>query len=329
MTDGVIALDDLQSSSTGAEQNTTNSDSDTSSAYESLRDACEDVGANYESAREYVDENGKKTELIEFATAMYTDDDDSIAALYEEYRRVNDVHRIVVNHLRSHAADFDEWTNKFYYGGGDSDNPGEGSYNDVQSRAADEKAGNLPFYKALFPEPNTDHWDSEAVLWEERPGEDSHIYVTRDFAEQYSQFSRKINGKERPVPPSNEDIQSMNGDNSGSSGGSGSTAAPINPANYSVDTLNTVLGNGDFPVDELKAILESEKSGENRKTAKKKINREIRQASGGSADTDDTSTAAAAGRIHDENNMTIDAETTKELLDDDMAEEEIIERFSA
>lgn len=242
----VTKLSDLASS---VEQSTTDNDSDAGSASstsDSLRETCEEIGADYEHAQDYVDVHGGKDDLIEFAERVA--EDDELVEQMERYRRWNDQHRIRRRHLHNVDGSFEAWTTQFY---GDTDDPEPETYNGVQkaSRAMD---GNLIYYRALFPEPQEQYWNGEAVLWEDMgelghkdDEQDSHIYVDEDFVEEYSSFTVDVNGEAKPRPPTDEEIQRMQGgrdaDAAASSSNDTQSGLPFDPADYTVDGLRDKL----------------------------------------------------------------------------------------
>lgn len=326
MTNGVLSLDDVQASSndTGStESETNNGDSSTSE----LQQACEAIGADFDHASEYVSEHGKEDDLVEFARRLANDAE--LHATMAEYRRGNGVNRIIQNHLRGADADFTVYTGAFY---GDSDDPEPGTYNDVQQRAR-EMDGNLMFYQALFPEPCEEYWDSEPVLWQEFDTigygddlQDTHIFVTREFVEEYSgRNSITVNGEEKPVPPSDEMLS-----NDGGSSGSASVDAPFDPEGFTNDGVENKLDTNDYSLDQLNGLLQAEKAGDNRKGAKNAIRDAIdaaeQTASGGDSDSG-ASAAQAAGEMTGSAGDSIPPEKVEELMDNGWTKDEIIELY--
>jgi hypothetical protein len=214
MSDGVLSLDSVMESGNGSDVSSgNNSDSDSDDS--ALKSAVEAIGGNVDHALDYVQEHGNEDDLIEFAGSLASDED--LWQQQEEYRRMNDVHRIIRNWLRSADPEFTVYTGEFY---GDSDDPEPGCYNHEQQKSR-EMGGNLMWYRAIFPEPVTEYWDSDPVLWYEFDSvgysdadQDSHIYVTQDFVKSYSPFAREIDGSERPCPPSNDQLENSTTDGS-------------------------------------------------------------------------------------------------------------------
>lgn len=280
MTDGVISLDDYTSGndSSSTDSDTTSGSSDSSS--DDLRAACEAIGASYERAKAYVEEHDSKSDLVNFAERLANDDE--LWEVSEDYRCGNDVHRIVLNFLRSHDKDFTPFTERFY---GEPDDPEPGTYNFVQQRSQNMD-GNLMFYRVLFPEPVADHWDGNAVLWHEfseigfgDDQQDSHIYVTEEWVEEYGDFTIQVDGTAKPVPPAREDLDGSAG---GSSGGA-SDSLVLDPDNYTSsdgqlsDALEEAIADGATESD-LRAVLEAEQDGQDRSTAKGAIEAAIEEA---------------------------------------------------
>jgi hypothetical protein len=311
-------------------------------------EAVEAIGGDVEHAQAYVDEHGRKSDLAEFADRLAESGD--LMAVHEEYRRMNDIHRIIKKWLRSAEQEYTGYTGKFY---GDSDDPEPGTYNAVQQKSR-EMDGNLMFYRAIFPEPQTAYWDSDPVLWFEFPEigytgdkQDSHVYVTADFAEQYSEFAIEIDGRNRPVPPANSDLED------GSSGASGSAqdasdagTVEFDPAEYTIPELEEALQSREFTEADLDALLDLEKSGQARKGAKNAIRDEIdaleaddgdsgnstgtsknaTQESGDGETEAEQSGAATAGEMTAEGES-IPPEKVMELTEQGWTKEEIIELY--
>lgn len=326
MSNGVISLDAAQASSNDG-STTSDQTSDSDDAAE-LRDVCEMIGADYDHATAYVDKHGNKSDLIDFAQQLAGDDE--LWATQEQYRRMNDIHRIIRNHLRPHDLDFTTYTGAFY---GNSDDPEPGTYNHVQQKSR-EADGNLMFYRALFPEPVTDYWDSDAVLWQEFDSlgynddeQDSHIYVTADFVDEYGNFTVEVNGQEKPRPPANSEV----GDGGGASSGSDSSSENLilDPAEYTVEGLRDELQeylNSGAPAEDFARVLEAEEGEKDRKTAKKAIKGAKNEAdSRDDAEQQDISEAAAAGDVNSKPGVDIDPEEVKEYMEMGWSKDEIIE----
>lgn len=284
--------------STDSVEQSDNNDSGSDS--DALITACEAIDANIDSAKEYVDNHGNKDELTAFAETLA--DNDELWSVMEEYREKLDVHRIKQNYLYNVDGDFTKWSAAFY---GDSDNPDPeaDTYNGIQAKSRD-MGGNLAYYKALFPEPVEAHWEQEPVLWEERPDEDAHIYVTQEFASEYSDFTLEDG---RPRPPTDQELAELQG----SSGGSGTSSAdaPINPGTMTVETLKNKLKENDYTSTEVKAILTAEQNGDQRKTAIQAIRRALDNAN----DSDDSSEPDESGESPEEAAGRLVAETGTDM----------------
>jgi hypothetical protein len=304
MSNGIISLDDISGNDGSTDAQTSGSDdSDSGSDFAALESACDPIGADFENAKDAVKHRDGITEddLIELAEKLAEDDD--LWNLMEEYRTWNDQKRMILFHFRSHEKEFTNFAGAFW---GDSENPDEGTYNHVEDRARDSD-GNLYYYKALFPEPHMEHYPSDnAVVWQERPDEDSHIYVTAQFVDEYSDYQLEIDGQERPVPP-------WDGASTGTGGDSGGSGDQFDPREYTISELEEELDQ--FDADELEAILEVEKETKNRKGAKSALRDAIdaREESGGdeSDDGDDIITVEING-----NEVTGDRETVMDLMNE-------------
>lgn len=320
---GVLSLDDFSSSG-----NDSSTDSETTSGDDdSLKAVCEEIGADYDHASEYVDVHGSKDDLVDFARELQ--DDDELWAVQEEYRQGNDIHRIVRNYLRGHELEFTAYTqgsgdNPGFYG--DTDDPEPGTYNHVQDKSR-EMGGNLAMYRALFPEPVTEHWDDDAVCWHEFDSlqyssdrseqTDSHIYVPASFVEEYNDFTIEVAGEQKPRPPANEELGVAN------DGGSSGSNLPFDPTEFTIAELEDELESVDYDVDQLEVALEAEKSKNPRKGAKRVLRDEI-----DAMEESDTSGAEQAGEMHGKGEATdISPEKIKELTEQGWTKEEIIELY--
>lgn len=330
MSDGVISLDSVDAVSSNDDSTDSQSTASTSDAAE-LRDVCEQLGADHDHAQAYVDENGSKSDLIDFAQRLLSNEE--LWESQEEYRRMNCIHRIILRWLRADDAEYTAYTGEFY---GDSDDPEPGTYNHVQERSR-ESDGNLMFYQALFPEPVTAYWDSDPVLWHEFDSlgyeeneRDTHIYVTLEFAEQYGDYT--IDGK--PRPPSNSELDGGSSSSSDSSSSGGNTGGLLlDPSDFTVpdlrDKLQDHLEGGASP-DQFRDVLEAEQASKDRKTARKAIKGAKNEAD--SRDDDDTeqqdiSEAAAAGDANSQPGVDIPPEKVMELMDNGWEKQEIIEFY--
>lgn len=279
------SLSDITS---GAESSGTNSGSDSGSSssgeYSDVREAVEAVGGSVDGAIEYIENNGAKDKLMDFVQRL--DGNDELQAQMETYRRWNDIHRINQFHLRSADADYTDFTGQFY--GSTDDEAGADTYNGVQKETR-EMGGNLAFYKALFPEPQESFWDDEPVLWQERSNEDSHIYVEESWAQEMAPFAITIEGQERPVPPSNSELDALDdGGNGGSSSSDGAftDSGLLKVQELTVDEIKDAVKAMDDP-ENLRKSLNLERNQQDRKTAKAKIERQLEKVEAGDAERAD------------------------------------------
>lgn len=210
-----VKLSDMTGSSSNDTTNNGGAGDDESESDDALIDAVESVGGDVDQVREYIDANGAKDKFMSYIESL---DDDKIAQ-GEKYRRWNDQSRIRKNWLYNVDGSFSVWATSFY---GDSSDPEPDTYNGVQQESRDEMGVNLMFHKALFPEPVEEHWPGEPVLYHEfaergyGDGEqDTDIYVTQEFVEEYSDFTVEIGGEAKPRPPTDDEIDAM--DNGGAS----------------------------------------------------------------------------------------------------------------
>jgi hypothetical protein len=285
----VVTLDELGSSSTdggnGAETNANDSSDEPNEQRERLQALCDELDADFDHAMKYVAENGQLDRLVDYANFM-RDADDEVWQDHEQYRRLSDQNRIkqfyLNDYYREHDVSFEKWVASFY---GDSDDPAAGTFNAVQQSFRSHDQYNLMLYKALFPEPQEAYWASQPVLWLKfdtlgyKDGQqDSHIYVEMDFAEEYGDFTMEVDGKERPRPPSDEEIaqmQSGGGSRATSSSGDSSQDIP-DPTQHTVDSLKDRLA-AIQDVEILETVLDAEKATQNRKTAVDKIEAQIKR----------------------------------------------------
>lgn len=346
MSNGIVSLDDISSNDGSTESETSGADDSGADDFAELREACEAIGADAENAIERVksDDGTDEDSLVEMARELA--DDGALWSALEEYRAFNDQHRIKQNHLLDSDKEFTDWSGAFY---GDSDDPEEGTYNAVQQQARD-LGGNLYYYKALFPEPDAEHFPSDtAVVWQERPDEDSHIYVTEEFIDAYGDFTLEIEGKERPVPPWNG-ASGSGGNASGSSGDwpdaiqQAADAVGVNPSVIDADLEGYPAPNG-LTVDSLKDLydatddytvlsraLEIEKATKDRKTAKEYLEQRVERAEPSDdtpdGDSEGKSNEAIAGEIAANTSVDLHPDTITEMLDNDMTRDEIVDRFA-
>jgi hypothetical protein len=240
MSDGVLSLDDFDTSGNGdASTDAETNDDDSEPETDELREICEAIGADFDHAEAYLDNNSVEREtLVDFAELLR--DNAELTELLEEYRMLNDKYRILQIYLLNADAEYTRWADRFYYGDGDNDNPGDGSYNDVQYRVRNESDGNLIWYKALFPEPQAEYYPGDPVLWGERPDDDTHIYVSDSFVEQYldAGCTMVVDGDTKPRPPSDSELEAM-GDDTQESGGQENPdeGDAFDPTQYSISEL--------------------------------------------------------------------------------------------
>lgn len=330
---GVLSLDDVKSSGNDGSSN----DSETSGSddVDALEAVCDELGANYDHAKAYVEAHGKKDDLVEFAERL-RDGDDDLQAVMEEYRRMNDIHRVIINWLRSDSREFTTYTGAFY---GDTDDPEPGTYNHIQQRSR-ANDGNLIFYRALFPTPVRSEWDDTPVCWHEFDSigfdddqQDSHIYVTQDFVDEYGDFTIEVEGETKPRPPANSEVGGSAGGNSGDD----SDLEPlVDPSEFTNDELADHLPglvDEGYALGRWTDLLEAEKNGKARKGAKATIREcidSVEAQSDSDADGEDTSEpsdAAKAGEVHNEGSGNIPPSKIKELMDEGWEKDEIIEFY--
>lgn len=335
----MISISDIMGGDDSTDS-TNDSDANEASGSDELREACEALGADYDHASDYVDVHGKKDDLIEFAKAL--EGDDELAALHEAYRRMNDVHRIILNWLRNDSRSFTDFTGAFY---GDSDDPEPETYNFVQQQVRAEDNGNLIFYRALFPEPREEYWDSEPVCWHEFDAlrydtdsdnqVDSHIYVGSNWASEYSGFTVEVDGEDRPRPPANDEIADFTSDGSNESDDSDSGSnvatknAPFDPAEFNIPDLEDELDDVDYDEQQLRAALNMEKEGKQRKGAKGALREELdaveaAQSDGGS-EQEELSDAGKAGEINSKTTDEVPPDKIIELVEAGMTKDQIVE----
>lgn len=308
---GVISLDDVQSTDSGTSSSDSGSDS-SADEYGDLEEAVESVGGDFEHAKLYVEQTNNEPEvLIEFAEGL----NDGLMQLHETYRQSSDRKRIDMNWLRNDdERDYGKWRGAFY---GDSDGSDDGTHNAIAQEVRDHENGNLFWYRAIFPEPQTEFWDSDAVLWYEFDSigyedgdQDSHIYVTRDFAEQYSDFTIEVDGEARPRPPANSEMDQL-GDSS-----SDSSDLMLDPRDFTVeelrDELQAELHEG-WSSTAFEEVLEAEKAGKDRTTAKKAIRGAMNEAASQESDSSQTDLSD------------FDAEKVEKLVDKGFTRDEVVE----
>lgn len=340
MSEGVLSLDDLQSSDNGDSTDTQNDEDELESLVETL-------GADLAHADEYIAEHGNRSDIIELAKAL-RDDDGELWELLEQYRAMNGRHRINTKYLRSFNGKFSAWSENFY---GDSESDDKDTYNGIQNAVESHDVANLMLYKALFPEPVAEYYPGTPVCWQEfseigyteSAEQDTNIYVPQAFCENFADYTIEVDGKERPRPPTDDEVADAQGS---SSSESSDVDAPIEPSVYTIAELETKLENGTFTPEEIRAIEKLEARGKDRKgandalstayvAAKESESEGNKQSSGGSSDSDESEEsrgdtgAATAGEVNKmgEEGHDLDPEKVRELHDDGWTKEEIIEFF--
>jgi len=306
----VVDISDISTDSTDTTNDSDNSASDSheNGVEVTLDPVFDTIGADTERVREFIKEQDKGDAITDLAKALK--DDDELWAMHEEYRRFTDLKRIIENYLYNRDDEFSAFTDEFW---GDYDDPEPGTFNYVQSAVRDHESGNLFFYKVMFPEPVEEHWDGEAVVWQEKPEQDSHIYVTEDFVNQYSQFTMEVDGQSVPRPPNDEEVAAMSGRDSSESA-STYQDVPIDTTEVTVSELKEQVRDSlaELSRDQLSNLYDHEEANKDRKTAKAFLEQEMETighddgGDEGSAESDtsgDESPEARAGRIMGEYNL--------------------------
>lgn len=317
-----IDLDSAMGSTTTSTDSQNNNDD--SDEYDNVREVARNIGADVESAVAYCRNNGGNAEenLIELAEDIA--ESGELEAKHEEYRQWNCINRIIQVHLRSHSDDFSDWTAQFY---GDYEDPEGDTFNYVQQTSRDMGC-NLPIYKALFPEPQAEYWDSDVVLWQERPDEDSHIYVSQSFVDDYAQFARDIDGQSRPVPPSNDELAELaqNNDAGNAEGGEiEDVAAPFDPSDMTIEDLEEAIDRMKLTNDELWALKDKEEAGKDRVGAVDAIARATDDNPHDEPD-DDRSAQEMAHDIIEKHGLEMPAVAVESMISTGMTEDEIVEK---
>jgi hypothetical protein len=293
-----MALDvsDLMGST---DSSTDNDNSDTETETEvSLAPVFEEIGADLDRVRAFIKEQDKADEIEQFAKALKEDGD--LCELMEEYRRAVDQKRILQNWLYDYDGDFSSFADEFW---GDSDDPEPGTFNDIQQRARASK-GNLYYYKQMFPEPVEEYWPTDAVLYVERPDDDSHIYVTEDFVDNFAQFTMEIDGKEVPRPPTDSELAEMESesDDSGNDDSDDLPAVPIDTTEVTIAELEDELEHlmPGLSVEQVENLITHEKANKDRKGAKQALETALEAAEKQADDSTDESgdeEQASIGRL--------------------------------
>jgi hypothetical protein len=286
----VTTLSDLNGAeSSGNNSGSSDDDSGASGEYSEVREAVEAVGGDVERVIDYVKENGSEEKVLDFFANLAGNDD--LHAQMERYRRWNDVHRINQFYLRDADGDYTDFTSQFY--GSTDDEAGAETYNGVQQQTRD-MGGNLMFYKAAFPEPQESFWDDEVVEWHPRPDDDSSIFVEKSWAQEFMPYAISIDGEQRPVPPTNDQLAEGASDSSGDGSGSNSAGEPwqftdsglLKVTDLTVDEVREAVKTMDN-AENLRKTLQLERNQKDRKTAKEKIERQLEKVEAGDVEQDD------------------------------------------
>ena len=275
----VISLDEISGTdSESTDSESTNGDG----AFSELRDACNTVGGSVDVAidRAKNDDSVTEGDLIDTANEIHNSSELWVAL--ENYRLMVDQSRIIKNYLRGHDKEFTGFASAFW---GDTENPSEGTFNHVQQQVrGHDGTANLYYYKTLFPEPHAEHVGSEPVVWEERPDEDSHIYVTEEWLDSYADYTLELAGEERVVPPWDSVAgEATDGDNNNTE----PDGDVLDPREMTVAEIKTALDERALSMDELKQLQEAEEATKDRVTALQAIRRARADIRTGEAEPDD------------------------------------------
>jgi hypothetical protein len=281
-----------------------NSQTETTTKIE-LAPVFDDIGADKDRVRKVIKEQDIADAMENLAKRLQEDDD--LWELQEEYRRYTDLKRILQGYLYDHDGDFSAFADQFW---GDSDSPAEGTFNYVQQKSRDSD-GNLFYYKTMFPEPVEEYWDGEAVLWTERPDDDSHIYVTEQFVENFGQFTMEVNGEQVPRPPTASELSEMEDESDTQS--QTEQSVPIDTTEHTIPELEAAIEDAmpGLSVEQTENLLTHEKANKDRKGAKEAIHAAIDAAEQlaerdvDTSDKDDESPEARAGRLIGAHNLDV------------------------
>lgn len=265
-----LTLEEIASSNGGGSTETETSDSDD----DSLPAVFDEIGADLERVEAFRDHSSttddQLEQMVEFARDL-ANDDGNLWTLMEKSRELSDLYRIEINHIRGKREGpfIDEFKDALF---GDSDDPDPGTKNYVDAERRDHETANLAWYKVMFPEPTTD-FSGQPVVWYEFDDiglpvddkQDSHIYVTQEWAESYMEYGEEIDGQLRPLPP--EEVPT-------------GTDTALNPSDYTVSELGDALAEIDDP-STLGNIYDAEQAGKDRKTAKEAIDARREEVVGG------------------------------------------------
>lgn len=246
----------------------------------------EEIGADMERVEEFYSRRDESDREGLLGLAERLSEDDEAWQILEDYRLVVDAHRINLNFVRGQREGpfVEDWSHALYYGpDGSKDSPAEGSKNDLQTRVGEDDDLNLPWYKVMFPEPVSRFHEEDLVRFSEgldkwseigMPGDsdrqDSHIFVTESFVNDYASYA---NEDGLPLPPADYPDDATATD-SPSTDSPSVDAGDFDPAEFNVDVLKDEIEAFDS-VDELSTVLAVEQQGKDRKTAKEAIRSRI------------------------------------------------------
>lgn len=235
-----------------------------------------EIGADLERVQEFWDERDTDDHERITELAEYLIDNEEAWVLLEGFRLSVDMHRIMLNYVRGQReGEFIQQFSQQLYG--PSDGSVEGTKNWYEDQIRDDSNPlNLALYKVMFPEPVEEHHEVGLVCFSEGldkfdeiglPGEDgvqdSHIYVTETYIEEFSQFP---NDEGLPLPPADFPEGT-------SESGSGAPEIPdgeFDPADYTIDELEGALEDID-DIEILAEVLTRERHGKERVGAKDAI----------------------------------------------------------
>lgn len=261
-----IEMSDLMGSNDSGNAQTNNADDTETTTEISLAPVFEEIGADPDRTRDIIRESDNADDIEQLAKDLR--DDDELFAILEEYRRYTDLRRILENHLYNYDGDFSKFRGRFW---GDSDDPEPDTYNYAQQQSRDA-GGNLYYYKAMFPEPVENYWDSDAVLWQERPDDDTDIFVTANFVDNFSQFTMEVDGETVPRPPTDEEIAQMDS-GSDEPDGDDLPAVPIDTTEVTIAELEDELEHlmPGLDREQVENLMTHEKANKDRKGARQAI----------------------------------------------------------
>jgi hypothetical protein len=136
--------------------------------------------------------------------------------------------------------------------------------------------------------------------------QDTHIFVTREWCEEYADYTMEVDGNEVPRPPSDSEIEQANGgggaDDASAASDSDDISAPFDPSEFTVAEMGEKVEDINR-MTELRALLDAEKAGEGRSANRKGAKNAIR----------DRMDALEAAREQDDDS---DSEPEQQSLDD-------------